>query len=282
MFLAKAKIINIFNMASEAINKYIGERYERWLDYSKYHCEKAGMTDEAVDVLNEVLMMILQKDEELLKQLYQKQRKEYRELDYYILRTLKLNIQSPTSPYRWRYKRTLIDENADIRNLDMTEDEHVEEDTNKVDYIRKVFEQLSLTVFERDIFYHFFYLNETASTWRGKESKGKLYSTYKVIRNSIRKIIEVETNNVAYDDIINNCAGRERRIVTDYFSKNETERIIANMYLSNDAIDIFSFKFIKGCDYSKWDGVERKKKLNKTYDKVLSLYQDKINNRLLF
>ena len=41
-------------MASEALNKYIEKRYDRWLDYAKYHCSLAGMTDEAIDVLNEV------------------------------------------------------------------------------------------------------------------------------------------------------------------------------------------------------------------------------------
>lgn len=40
-------------MASEALNKYIEKRYDRWLDYAKYHCSLAGMTDEAIDVLNE-------------------------------------------------------------------------------------------------------------------------------------------------------------------------------------------------------------------------------------
>ena len=42
-------------MASEALNKYIEKRYDRWLDYAKYHCSLAGMTDEAIDVLNEVM-----------------------------------------------------------------------------------------------------------------------------------------------------------------------------------------------------------------------------------
>ena len=48
-------------MASEALNKYIEKRYDRWLDYAKYHCSLAGMADEAIDVLNEVMCMLLQK-----------------------------------------------------------------------------------------------------------------------------------------------------------------------------------------------------------------------------
>ena len=37
-------------MASEALNKYIEKRYDRWLDYAKYHCSLAGMTDERSNV----------------------------------------------------------------------------------------------------------------------------------------------------------------------------------------------------------------------------------------
>ena len=41
-------------MASKAVNNYITKRYERWLDYSLYHCGLASIPDEATDVLNEV------------------------------------------------------------------------------------------------------------------------------------------------------------------------------------------------------------------------------------
>ena len=44
-------------MASEALNKYIEKRYDRWLDYAKYHCSLAGMSSEAIDVLNEVCLL---------------------------------------------------------------------------------------------------------------------------------------------------------------------------------------------------------------------------------
>lgn len=60
-------------MASEAVNNYITKRYERWLDYSLYHCGLAGISDEATDVLNEVICSLLQKQSELLN--YSTQRK---------------------------------------------------------------------------------------------------------------------------------------------------------------------------------------------------------------
>lgn len=53
-------------MASKAVNNYITKRYERWLDYSLYHCGLAGIPDEATDVLNEVICSLLQKKNRLL------------------------------------------------------------------------------------------------------------------------------------------------------------------------------------------------------------------------
>lgn len=61
-------------MASEAVNNYITKRYERWLDYSLYHCGLAGISDEATDVLNEVICSLLQKQSKLLEN-YSTQRK---------------------------------------------------------------------------------------------------------------------------------------------------------------------------------------------------------------
>ena len=91
-------------MASEALNKYIEKRYDRWLDYAKYHCSLAGMTDEAIDVLNEVMCMLLQKPLEHLSRLMEAKQGKYTELDFYILQMIKLNVTSDTSPYRHKYK----------------------------------------------------------------------------------------------------------------------------------------------------------------------------------
>ncbi len=48
-------------MANQIINQYISERYDRWLDYARYHYSHAGIDDEAIDVLNEVLAMLIDK-----------------------------------------------------------------------------------------------------------------------------------------------------------------------------------------------------------------------------
>ncbi len=56
----------------EEVRKYITKRYERWLDYSKYHCAMQGMAGEEVDLLNEVMISLLEKPEEKLLELYNK------------------------------------------------------------------------------------------------------------------------------------------------------------------------------------------------------------------
>ena len=99
-------------MASEALNKYIEKRYDRWLDYAKYHCSLAGMSSEAIDVLNEVMCMLLQKPLEHLSRLMEAKQGKYTELDWYILQMIKLNVTSDTSPYRHKYKPIPVDENV--------------------------------------------------------------------------------------------------------------------------------------------------------------------------
>mgnify|MGYP000120361103 CR=1 FL=1 len=77
-------------MASEAVNNYITKRYERWLDYSLYHCGLAGIPDEATDVLNEVICSLLQKKNRLLDKLLETRKNGYTELDFFVLKMIKL------------------------------------------------------------------------------------------------------------------------------------------------------------------------------------------------
>ena len=87
------------------------------MDYAKYHCSLAGMSSEAIDVLNEVMCMLLQKPLEHLSRLMEAKQGKYTELDWYILQMIKLNVTSDTSPYRHKYKPIPVDENVDWRRL---------------------------------------------------------------------------------------------------------------------------------------------------------------------
>lgn len=181
-------------MGTETINRYINIRYDRWLDYSKYHCSLASMPDEAVDVLNEVLVMLLEKDSEYLHRLYKAKKGRYRELDFFVLRMIKLNITSVTSPYRYRYKPIPVDENVDWQRLEIVDESDPESDKagfilRETKLVRFVFDRLELTELERRVFAFKFFAGESFSDWPGQENKKALYQTYKVVYSAICELL---------------------------------------------------------------------------------------------
>ena len=102
------------------IEKYITKRYYRWQDYSEFHTVQAGLPGEAVDVLNEVLISLLQKDETKLLEMLHAKKGQYRELDFYVLRLIKLNATSKTSPYISKNRnKTPSDANVDYQKLEI-------------------------------------------------------------------------------------------------------------------------------------------------------------------
>lgn len=120
------------NLEMQKVHAYVDKHYSNWLNHSEWHCSKAGFPDEAVDVLNEVLLSLLQKDEEkLLKLLNTKakygkfsDKEPFTELDIYILTMIRLNVTSTTAPYHSRYKKkSPIDYEVDFSRLKIIDEE---------------------------------------------------------------------------------------------------------------------------------------------------------------
>lgn len=181
-------------MGTEIINSYITVRYDRWLDYSKYHCSLACMPDEAVDVLNEVLVMLLEKDLAYLLRMYEAKKGGYRELDYFVLQMIKLNITSVTSPYRHKYKPIPVDENVNWQQLDIVDETEQERDRagaalREMRLIRYIFDRLELTELERRVFAFKFFAGESFAEWPGAENKKMLYQAYKVVYSAIVELL---------------------------------------------------------------------------------------------
>ena len=177
-------------MASEALNKYIEKRYDRWLDYAKYHSSLAGMTDEAIDVLNEVMCMLLQKPLEHLSRLMEAKQGKYTELDFYILQMIKLNVTSDTSPYRHKYKPIPVDENVDWRRLNIIDEpddspDHTEYIRERMQDVRNIIDQLGLSEKAKRIFAWKFFAGESFADWPGPENRKELYETYKSVFNAV-------------------------------------------------------------------------------------------------
>lgn len=181
-------------MDTEIIKSYITVRYDRWLDYSKYHCSLACMPDEAVDVLNEVLVMLLEKDPVYLLQMYEAKKGGYRELDYFILQMIKLNITSVTSPYRHKYKPIPVDENVNWQRLDIVDETDQEQDKagttlREMRLIRYIFDRLDLTELERRVFTFKFFAGMSFAEWPGQENRKKLYQAYKTVLSAIGELL---------------------------------------------------------------------------------------------
>lgn len=185
-------------MANEVLSKYIEKRYERWLDYARYHCSLSGMVGEEIDVLNEVLAMLLEKPETYVLKLLESKQGKYTELDFYILQMIKLNVTSDTSPYRHKYKAIPVDDNVDWRRLNVIDEPDDEYDKaayicDKTKVIRDILEDLHLSDRAKRIFSWKFFAGESFADWPGPESKKELYNVYK---KTFRAIVDKKEGNL--------------------------------------------------------------------------------------
>ena len=181
------------------INNYIEKRYSNWLDYSKYHCKKAGIEDESLDILDEVIISLLQKDESNLLRMIQAPSKcgKFMELDIFVLRMIRLNIYSPTSPYQSRYK-PIPRANKDLMRLNIAD---VTEDDNdrpalilkRFKLVRSILDELNLSPKARAIFDHKFTNGLSFHEWTGEGDLKELYTTYKKVENMIKDKIQGKT-----------------------------------------------------------------------------------------
>lgn len=112
------------------IEKHIAENYKKWLDYARFFSQQGGIPDEAEDVLQEVIIMVLAKGEPFILKLLKKpaQKSCKTQLDAYVLRLLKMNAVSNTAPYKNRYKvrynTELKDSNVDLSRFDLIDEDY--------------------------------------------------------------------------------------------------------------------------------------------------------------
>lgn len=185
-------------VVSQIVEEYISKRYERWLDYASYHCGQVGMPEEACDVLNEVLCSLLQKDNCKLEQLLSIKKNGYTELDFFVLKMIKLNATSDTSPYRSKYKPMPADDNVDYTRLDIEDISDDSEDRNaeileKLHLVRETFESLDLGTVAASVFEFHFFQDGNFSEWEGPETLKQLYEIYNGVQELIRKKINGES-----------------------------------------------------------------------------------------
>lgn len=178
-------------MQAKGISQHITNSYRRYMDYAEYHARKAGIPDEAGDILNEVLLSLMGKNEEKLIGLLSKKKGGYSELDFYVLRMIKLNTYSKTAPYIRKTRRLPIDKNIDtddeVQPPELPEPD--EEIIDKVKKAREILESLNISKKDKDIFEWKFFKHQTLQSWPGDDNYQNVCRTYnRVKRQMISRI----------------------------------------------------------------------------------------------
>lgn len=242
------------------IEKYITKRYYRWLDYSTYHCGVVGLTDEAIDVLNEVMGMLLAKPQHELERLYQAKKAQYRALDFFVLRMIKLNATSNTSPYRSKYKSVLTSENVDYTKIEIEDIQRPEPDRagivfERMQLVRCIFERIELTELERKVFEYRFFQDMQFRDWSGNESLKKLYESYNYVRALIRAVV-CRLGIITQRTYKSLPASVNRRvnIASRLFVEQSDKRLITNLkrrFKMNDDEETYNYEDKTEEDYRK-------------------------------
>jgi DNA-directed RNA polymerase specialized sigma24 family protein len=176
------------------VKKYIEKRYDRYLDYATYHCGCAGIADESEDVLQESLVQLFEKPSEKLQSLYDRQSGQYREIDYFLLRIIKMNATSDTAPYRAKYKPIPRNENVCYTQLDIEdvvddERDYPAETLEKMNKVREALEELNLSERAKAIFHFRFFCGEQFKNWQGEESEKELFDVFYKVQKLIKERI---------------------------------------------------------------------------------------------
>lgn len=188
-------------MISESISNYINKRYPRYSDYSEYHAKLAGIPDESGDILNTVLVSLLQKDPDRMEALLRKKKQGFTELDFFILRMIKLNAYSMTSPYRHSTKAVPRDKNKDPWTMEILDEKESQADRS-VETLqlwkkaRDIFEDLDIPDRDKEIFSWKFFADNSLISWPGPESYPNVCNTFKQVMSIMRENRDLTTHQL--------------------------------------------------------------------------------------
>ena len=161
-----------------------------------------GMAGEEVDLLNEVMLNLLEKSEEKLLGLYNKKHEQYRELDYFVLRMIKMNEPLP------------VDANINYSQLEVEDLEEDEKDRagvilEKTRIIREAVESFEdyMDPVDLDAFYFRYFDGELGTNWREESSKICYDRSYKVLTSVREYVKNYDTRRLKVKTIWYNFAG---------------------------------------------------------------------------
>jgi hypothetical protein len=193
----------------DEINAYISKRYPFWLDYAVYHAEQARLHDQGQDLLHTVLESLLRKDPGLLSELLSRTRRSrskkdeiYTELDYFVLRMIKLNATSLLAPYRQITKSPPVDANMDPWRLNVI-DNGPDEGESYNDRIlrqqrraRELLAGLDIPSRDKEIFSWKFFADNPLRSWPGNEPYSTVLTIYGRVKDQMIKVASPENYRI--------------------------------------------------------------------------------------
>lgn len=169
-------------MANIRINEFINSRYGAWMDYATYHASRAGISELAGDLLQEVIIMLLEKEESFLLELMEREKGEYREMDFYVLKLIKTNAHSPTSPFRYKEQKQKIDRNTNAERLELFDDDcdviGYEAELSRVEDVKKAIDECFIDGEAKQVFEHRFFNGGDLGEYKSRRSKKELHIMY--------------------------------------------------------------------------------------------------------
>lgn len=209
---------------NKEIQNYISKRYNRWHDYAEFHTIQAGLKGESVDVLNTVLLSLLQKDQDYILGLLHSKKGQYCELDFFLLRMIKLNATSDLAPYRFKNKPIPTDANIDYQSLEI-EDIKIKEPDTAAEFLENyhtvcsLVSRLDLSKAEKQVFVHVFLMGEPISQYKKSDCTSselkELYKHWRSIKTAI-SIILFQERKIKKIPNINKNILRVKSIVNQY------------------------------------------------------------------
>ena len=163
------------------VDKYVNEKYDEWLGYSKAICLLSSSTLNHYEVLNHSLCMILEKDSDQVERMI-----DAHYLEFYVKRVIKTNIISPRSSFRYTKGQHCTSRiGAQEPFLSSEKDEFMEYINQHRHIVRQEFEKIEINCRYKEIFEWKFFNEKSYKDWLGPESNKHLYE----IHNRIYSIL---------------------------------------------------------------------------------------------
>lgn len=159
------------------LHNYIEGAYCRWVAYAKRYIRRSRLPMNACEVVNDVVCTLLERDSIKMSQMTDTPARGGTELDFFVMRVIKINIYSPRSPFRYRRGPRCVGNSL----LDVPMDSEGVSGVTKDDLHSAVWcslHELEAPDIAKKVFIWKFFDGNPISKWPGPEDRRVLYRAY--------------------------------------------------------------------------------------------------------